>query len=373
MLGALALVVAAVVLAARSEPPPRQRAGPTPPATTSSPGPDDPRAGVTVVDTAVVGNLVYALVGSCADPAGGASCALRLLVRADGRWSGTALRMPPAAGGDGLPGRLLVTGPEGRYLAVLDEVRGRTYVSADSGRTFADHELRTGPPVPALPEGLRPEVSYGRLVVLDPTTGVLMPLATQPPVAGLRSVSWEPSSAGEAGILRAAGQQGDTLVVAASTDGGRRWTRTPLGRLPAAVAEIALVTPPGDRAAYLLLPAADADGQTELAVVWRTDGTSAWRRIAPPGARVTGYVGAVGMSDGGILITDGAGSGWRMYETGTLYALDSPTTDGRAPLAAVTVRRDLASGDVVAVAADRRHLLVLPRLATRWTVEQVPA
>lgn len=372
-LGALALVVVAVALAARSEPAPREQARPTLPPYPPAPGLVDPGTGVAVLDTAVVGDLLYALVGSCADPAGAPPCRVRLLVRAEGRWSETALRLPPAGGGDGLPGRLVVTGTDSRYLAVLDEVRARAYVSADSGRTFADHPLRTGPPVPALPAGLLPEVSDGRLVVLDPTSGAQLPLASQPPIAGLRSVSWESMSAGEAGVLRAAGQEGDTLVVAASTDGGRRWTRTELGRLPSEVPGMALVPPPFSEVAYLLVSTArDPNGPFGLTEVWRTDGPSAWTRIAPPGARLPGYVEAVGMSDGGILITDGAGSGWRMWETGTLRPLSSPTTDGSGLLAPVTVRRDLSSGDVVAVTADRQHLLVLPRLATQWTVERLP-
>ena len=78
------------------------------------------------------------------------------------------------------PGRLLVTGPGNRYLAVLDGTEPGAYVSADGGRTFGRRSGTAGASVAAVPAGLALEVGTGGVGVFDPVGGRWHPLRTQP-------------------------------------------------------------------------------------------------------------------------------------------------------------------------------------------------
>lgn len=373
--GAVLLVAVAALLAARSTPdrPQRPVAVPTTlPPYTPAPGlvPETGPASV-VLDAVPAGDLIYALVASCGS-GGTLPCGLALHALAGGRWTETPLRLPFARDGTDMAWRLVVTGPDERYLVVFDAAHSRAHVSADAGRTFTERAVRAGAPVAAVPAGLVPDIAGGRLVVLDPVSGQLRPLATQPPVGTVRAVG-DDALVPDDGVLRAAGQVDGVLVVASSSDGGRRWTRAELGRVPYELPRITLVSPPGGPpAAYLLASARrGTDGNLALGEVWRTDGGSAgWTRIARPAARLPNYVDAVGMSDGGILVTDAASSGWRVFQDGTLRQLPDQPESGPARLP-IRLRRG-GTGLLVATATDGRHLLTRERLATGWTPVRLP-
>ena len=375
--GVLILVAGAGILAARSEPPARQPAArstlpPTPSGEPGRTGDGAGRPGYAILDTAASHGRLFALLGSCAGVDGGGPCDYRLLVHAGGRWTTTPLPAFRLPAGGGFFARLLLTGPEDRSLVVLDEPLSRAYVSTDSGRTFAVRPVDDGPPVAALPASLVPEVVDGRVSVLDPGTGRRRALVAQPPLGSPAvTVSWEEAAGG---VLRAAAQARDAVVVATSVDRGRTWTHSVVARVPYPVPALRLVSVPGRPAAYLLASTRPGpDGQLRLATVWRsTAPADRWRPVVGPAAPLPAFAEAVGMSDGSILlVTDSTGGGWRLFEAGRMRRVPEPVGEDGVPMPAILMHRS-PDGTVTAIAGDGRHVLRWQRLAPGWRAERLP-
>ncbi|HEY6744211.1 MAG TPA: hypothetical protein VI357_00705 [Mycobacteriales bacterium] len=352
---AAVLVAGVVVLAARADgDPPAPRAVPAPVV--------PPPAGVVrpppylVFDVTVAGDRVYALARVCGKTR---TCGYRLLAFASGRWTSTPLAVPRTAE---VPGRLLVTG---QSLAVLDGSVPGAYVSTDGGRTFRTRPARTGPPVPAVPDGLVAELGERGVGVFDPATGAWRPLATQP-MTGLRSV------AATGRTLRAVARQGTALVVATSTDAGRTWTRATVTRVAYRTPELALVGA-ADGSAYLVVTRPLAAGEPGVAAIWHSGPT--WTQSADflqQGGSTPRFSNAVATPTGGVLLADGLTGGVLAYDTGREVLAVPPGGTGDPPLIPYLLRSD-AAGTVAAVTADGGHLLLRRSTDVSWTVVPLPA
>jgi hypothetical protein len=345
------LAAVAIVLAARSSG--RPAAAPAPrPAPLAAPVVRPPA--YLLYDTAVAGGRVYALAGVCAG-----RCGYRLLSWDGTRWSSTRMSVPASAVS---PGRLLVTGP---YLTVLDGTRPGAYVSRDGGRTFRARAGGTGAPVAAVPAGLVADTVDGAVGVFDPAAGLRHRLRTQP-MADVRSV------AAVGRTLYAVARTGTALVVAASTDAGRSWRRTTVARVPYRTPELSLI-PGADGHAYLVVTRPLPAGDPGVVQVWRSGPD--WTRLVDYSRTVGStpkFTSAVGERNGGILMADGAAGGQLVYDTGRSVSFQLPPgAAGDPPLVPAVLRR---GGDtVVAITADRGHLLLRHDHQAGWTVVPLPA
>jgi photosystem II stability/assembly factor-like uncharacterized protein len=329
--GVAALTALVVVTVPRTSPGP-----PAEPVPTSTP-PTESAGRQLVVDTAFGRTTTYALIGECT-PAD--VCSYQLLSSTDSGRTWVRLPSPlgPLPSGDGFSAELRVTGDDD--LAVLDPASGRLHVSTDRGRTFATRVRRSGPPLDAVPPGLRAETTYcggdgcapARVVVLDPATGLESALRAQP----IARSKHNDLTTGADGRIWAAGRDGDRLVSAVSDDRGRSWRQlAPLGGPPARLYR--LVPVPGG-GAYLVTGREDArDVLNAFSDLWRLDGAR-WVRVTPAGIPRSALT-AVGLADGELLLTEEDGGTWRTSGRGTRIArAPDPVVDG-GPLPVAVLER----------------------------------
>jgi hypothetical protein len=269
-----------------------------------------------VISVAAGSHYAYALV---------AHCGTRILHDCDYRvhrrdllqpgWDPTPLRVTGRTT-TGLDVTMRVT-PDDHVLLLTGN---SLQVSADGGDTVRTVHLRDGPPVDALPAGgvLASELCptcADAVTVVDPATGELRALRSQPALGGL--------------AMRLARADGDVLWVAqlgprrgstaVSTDRGRTWRTVPLGPGMVLTDPAVLVPIPGG-GAYLVGRRAD-----DLPDVRRVDGPDGdWRRITPPKGPATAYSAVVDAR--GLVVGDGTGRAWRLGQDGRFAAL--PGTPG---------------------------------------------
>jgi hypothetical protein len=341
--GTALLVAAAALLAVRSTGAERRDAAPAPSAPVAVPTGVDPTDTVPPVPTAVgdtgvvsvaVGERhAYALVAEC-DRAAVQACAYRLHRRdVDGTaWSGLPLRMETRTTVGVFP-TVAVSGDD--VVTVVEGRGGRVWSSAD-GVAFTDHELAAGPAVDAVPtDGLVCTSCAGVVTVLEPATGRLRPLRSQPAFRG--------------GMLRSVQQRGRVLwavstsragtLAAVSVDRGRSWRTAPVPVSPD-LAELRLVVGPGG-SGYLLCVALGRNGTAELTGVWTVGAPGrSWTRV--PGPAPHGVRSALA-SDRGLLIADFGGTVWQLRPDGTFAALPDPGPTRPADLAVFGGRLVLAT------------------------------
>ena len=321
----------------------------------------------------------YALVGACVGPEETRSCRYRVLQRALTRpgWTVTAVRTGAVAGAAGLP-RLFVAGDR---LTVVDQPTvGNVLTSPDGGRTMTVQGLSAAPPVPAALRGDIVDLGLcesclDRLTVLEPRTGRLRPLATQPPLGpsvGVRAF------ADSAGALWALGDSGTGLVSSVSLDGGRTWRTLPLRGGGPGAAEATALAPDGRRGAWLLV-SRDADPHTtnEFSELWRvgdpTRPGAGWQLVTP--ARRPRSVDGLLVSAGTALIQDEAGQLLRLEPGGVLRALPPIQVDGvpRGPDVVVA-----GPGRLLLAIANRPEGTGPPRVllsrdgGRSWQLEELP-
>ena len=273
--------------------------------------PSSTRTMSSVVSAAIGTRWAYALVSRC-DTRILHDCDYRVLRRDVG-----------AAGWRELPmhvtGRT-TTGLDVTMRVTRDDhvllVRGTSLlVSTDGGSTVRIVRLRRAAPVAALPAGgvLASEVCSScadPVTALDPATGDLHPLRSQPAFRGYG--------------LRLAQRDGDVLWVAqvgptggttaVSADRGRSWRTIRLAPGMVLTDPVVLTSIPGG-GAYLV--GRRADGSPDVRRVDRPDGS--WRRVPVTRGPDSAYSGVVDAQ--GLVIGDGNGQAWRLRPDGRFTAL----------------------------------------------------
>jgi len=139
--GFAALVAVAALYAVRDDAAPAQTSAPP---VIQSPAAAVPVSSppAQVVDVAVGNDTLHALLGSCTGPEQGRYCAYRLMAQTrGGPWTSVPLPLPPPDIRTGFAARLMLTG--GDTLTVVDESRGRAYVSEGRG-PFAVRRIGDG-------------------------------------------------------------------------------------------------------------------------------------------------------------------------------------------------------------------------------------
>lgn len=298
----LAFAAVVVVQARRTDPLP---APPAPiaaaPATTS------------VVSVAVGARFTYALVSVC-DTQIVHDCDYRVH-RRDPEESGWR-PLPMHVTGrttTGLDVTLRVTGTDRVALVQRNEL---VVSSPDGGTTVHTAGLRRGPPIATLPEGgiLADGLCDGcdeRVTVLDPATGQVRALATQPAFGGfgLRLARAEGS------VLWVAQIGPASASTAVSRDGGRSWRTVPLAPGLLQTGPVVLTGRPGG-GAYLVGLRAGAL-KPDVRRIAGPDGK--WERLTPPAGPVTAYSAVV--DERGLLIGDADGKAWRLLDSGVFLEL----------------------------------------------------
>ena len=330
--GTVLLAGAAVLLAARSTGPGTPDAAPTA-APSPSPEPLAPTevsvpvpVGVPgVVSVAVGRRHAYALVADC-DTSAVQACAYYLHRRdVDGdAWTLLPARMETRSTLGTQPS-VSVSGDE--VVTLFEQPAGRVLSSADGG-PFVQHEATPGPAIDEFPaDGVLCSPCLGPVTVLEPATGRLRPLRSQPAFAGrvLRSVQ-------QRGRVLWAVASGRTDVLGAvSVDHGRTWRTAPLPVDPAIDALELVIGPAG--AGYLLCTTLGGPrGADRRSAVWTPDAPGRpWRRLPGPVPRGARSALAEGS---GLLIADFAGTVWQLQPEGGFTALPDPGRTRPAQLAA---------------------------------------
>jgi hypothetical protein len=291
----------------------------------------------------------YALIGYCNDAAEPV-CGYQLYVTTDrGRsWQARSVPLPRLLHGVGFSAELRLE-PDTDALVVMDSGSGLIAQSTDHGRTFGrPQQLRDGPAIDIVPVGLRPEPEpcrggscQGRVLVIDPATGLRHPLTVNPVgvPAGLR---WSVEVDGDGVLWAAAIDPARRPRTAYSADRGRTWHA--LGQLDvSAAAALRLAPLPTGRGAYLLVTRSEfADFRDSLDGVFRLGDPTRdvnWVRVALT-AWPASIGDAVALTDGGLLLTSAQGSAspWRVWPNGTAGPLPDRTEQGTVRTL-TTVRR----------------------------------
>jgi DNA-directed RNA polymerase specialized sigma24 family protein len=286
----------------------------------------------------------YALVGACTGAGEPIRCGYQMWVSGDRgrRWHPTELPLARPKPHAGFAARLQVD-PGADRLAVMDPAARMVLLSADGGESaYQRHQLTNGPPLAAVPAGLQPDidvcgtgctprVSTPLVSVLDPDTGVRSHLRSNPALAPGTPV--QSLALGDDGVIwvAGAGRHSGRVQTAYSPDRGRSWQRLPVPGDPA-VGWVRLVSVPGGGATYLL--AGDHDG-----FVGRNNLTTIWW-IGDPSQPDTGWApvtlpvwpdsaqSAVGLTGGGLLISQENGATWRIDRNGQFELVSDRTVEG---------------------------------------------
>jgi hypothetical protein len=303
--GVLALVTV-VALRARTDPAPAP-----------APRPIAAPAQTTVVSVAVGARWTYALVSVCDG---------RIVHECDYR---VHRRDVTAPGWQPLP--MHVTGRTTIGLDVTLRVTGNDRIalvqrnesvvsSPDGGITVSTARLRRGPPIAALPAGgiLADGLCDGcdeQVTVLDPATGEVRVLATQPSFEGIGLRLARADGA----VLWVAQIGPDAAGTAVSQDGGRSWRTLPLAPGLQRTGPVVLTAGRGG-AAYLIGRRDDAQQPD----VRRIDGPGgSWQRLTPRSGPTSAYSAV--LDERGLLIGDAGGTAWRLLDTGDFLALPGTT------------------------------------------------
>lgn len=303
------VLVLAAVVAVQHRPAPT----PTPPPTAVA-----APAQTTVVSVAVGARWTYALVSVC-DGRIVHECDYRVHRRdlTTPGWQPLSMHVTGRTT-IGLDVTLRVTGND--QIALVQ--RNESVVSSpDGGVTVRTERLRRGPPIAALPAGgiLADGLCDGcdeQVTVLDPATGEVRALATQPDFQGfgLRLARADDAVLWVAQIGPAAAS------TAVSRDGGRSWRTVPLTGGLQRTGPVVLTGGRGG-GAYLVGRRNDA----QLPDVRRIDGPGgSWHRLTPSTGPASAYSAV--LDERGLLIGDADGTAWRLLDDGDF--LELPGTPG---------------------------------------------
>jgi RNA polymerase sigma factor (sigma-70 family) len=297
-----------------------------------------------LVDVRFGADTAYALLGVCTGANEPMTCGYQLWVSRDRgrRWDPRDIPLTGLEPNAGFAAELRVDSRTDR-LTLIDPATGMVFLSTDgAGPSYGSKELTSGPPLDAVPPGLQPDldtcgegctprVSTPLVSVLDPATGVRHDLRSNPaltPGTPVQSIVLD-----DDGVIwvAGAGRQGGLAQTAYSLDRGSSWRRllVPGG---AKVGWVRLVSVPDNAATYLL--AGDYDGsrgRNNLTGIW-------W--IGDPSEPGTGWVpltlwvwpesarSAVGLTDGGLLISQESGATWRIDRNGQFALVSDRTVEG---------------------------------------------
>jgi hypothetical protein len=214
------------------------------------------------------------------------------------------------------PERAAIWSPPDELVGAM---RWRQWFTWDSGRTWQEVGIEATGTVTAIPAGARliahpldPNAGdAGRVLVIDPATGLRKMLAHQPPLDEVRVPTGFPAYDGSWWVTGKDRKTGDPAV-AVSRDAGRTWTATRLGPAPHAWSTSIVV---GRDAAYALvggeLPAKEQVKNGLLAIIRSTDGGRTWQRTWAfrSGREPRSDLGEILASDGSLrVMTEGRGS-----------------------------------------------------------------
>lgn len=317
----MVLAAVAALLAARSTPDRPDALAPT----TSSPAPR-PDAPPVVLSVAVGRRAAYALVATCGTQIVH-ECSYRVQRRDLGgdRWLPLPL-LTQRRTTTGLAAQLHVTG-EDTVTVVDEQTRTRAYVSVGGG-TPAVRSLQPGPPIAQLAAddilGQDLCAECPGLTVLEPGTGLLRPLATQPPLGGTQVRSFDVSGR----VVWAVGTTRDAVVSAVSRDGGRSWQAVPVRGLALPLESVRVVVARDGGAHLVGGRDGPADVLNKFTELWQVDGgvAAGWRRVTPA-TRPTSVLALLAGARG-LLISEESGTLWRLRPNGALRRLPDPVVDG---------------------------------------------
>lgn len=331
--GTVLLAGAAVLLAVRSTGPGTLDAAPATPTASEAPEAPSPTAAAVpvpvgipgVVSVAVGRRHAYALVADC-DTSAVQACAYYLHRRdVDGdTWTLLPARLETRSTLGAQP-TVQVSGDD--VVTLFERPDGRVLSSADGG-PFVEHEVTTGPAIDEFPaDGVLCTVCTGPVSVLEPATGRLRVLRSQPAFDGRRLRSVQQRGR----VLWAVATGRTDTLGAVSIDRGRSWQTAPVPVNPT-IAGLELVIGPGGAGYLLCTTVGGPRGADRLSGVWTVDAPGrAWRRLpgpVPRGARSA-------LADGsGLLIADFGGTVWQQQPEGGFTALPDPGPARPARLAA---------------------------------------
>jgi hypothetical protein len=368
-IAAVVAVVAAVVVLRAGLGGLRPATGPGAPPTRP---PGKPPLAGSVLALAAGQNTVYALASDCS-----AGCRPMLLASTTDGGSWQPLRLPelPSDPSAVATWRLAVTGVEDS-LSVEDGESGTVLVGS-TVNPFVARRITAGPPVARVPAGQEPMVRIcaaprcrtPRLSYLDPRTGVIGPLANQPPLRA-RALAVLGGQLWAAGIDPGTGR----YAMAVTMDDAASWALVPLPQVstdPKLVPRIAPV--PELDTAWLLLGRPGRRGQVsseELWVVPAPDTGAPPHRVRPEDTIRT-VAGAVGVRDGRLALVDGGqltvlapdGVVDRMATAdadSTGYLLRQPQRGPRLLLVALAVRTDGVAAIATSSTGDANDWKVRP-------------
>ena len=270
-------------------------------------------------------------------------CAVEFYASADGGVTWRRRTSPPAPKLDGLPreavliplGRNALLWREGNYPTqvkpggeteepadIPDMLDHRLWLSLDGGRTWRRPTVSTSP-VASVADGFRAVdcILIGRnrpcpIYAVDPSSGIIAPLATQPPGITITSQWSFRTSVPLGGVLWVPGLDPATRkpAVASSTDGGRTWHTTVF---------TAGVADHGGYVKYLPRLAAGGDGLAYV-VTYRAEGQMTPYRTTDAGLTWTPLPPVSEIWDTGYVTSDGAhvvrtGAGFRSSRGGGAY------------------------------------------------------
>jgi hypothetical protein len=334
-LGLLVLVILAAATAAGTAGLRSDRLPATPP--TPPPAEESPPSGTQLLLDAKFGpRHAYALIGACAVPDRVATCRYVLLQSADaGRtWQRRRSQpLAPPAGNAGFSAELLLAGPD-RGLAILDPGHDRVYQPTDRVDTYSQRQIRSAPPVEAIPPAAAVRTSHCEgnrdcwqaVVALDPTTGIAAPLRHQPPL-GVPASSATFDDRGGLWVAGASAGGTGPPRTAYSADRGQSWRPLPVPRGPRGVLGARVYPLPSGRGAYLIGARYDRpDVKNDFAELWRIGDPAApgaeWSRITPA-SRPASAMTAVGLAEGSLLFTEETGGLWRVSPTGETHLVEA--------------------------------------------------
>jgi hypothetical protein len=294
---------------------------------TPPPGPNRTQgASQTLLDVAFGTDHAYALAGVCASQDEPVTCQYVLLQSDDaGRswYRRNHQPLPPLGEGQGFSAQLLQPTPA-LPLTIFDRARGHVYRQTERADTFDQHPLHDGPPIRMAPPGAvvlcadASSCATGTLDVLDPGTGIVAPLANQPPLG----VPTGSVSVDETGGLWATGAEistRDAPRVAYSSDRGGSWRLLPAPPGASGVRVVTVEPAPDGRSAYLVGSRDEPGPGGRFTDLWWIGDLSrpgtAWSRITPPDLPASAGT-AIALADGWLLLADPTGSSIRVSPTG---------------------------------------------------------
>lgn len=268
----------------------------------------------------------FALTGACAPGGGQCWYGLRSTSNAGRAWAYRKLPTPALKRGEGFSASMFVFGA----TAVSLEDKGRTWFSADAGRTWRPVETKAGSKLSTIPAGavLR-NVCAGSgcgVHAIDPRTGVSAPLKSQP---ALQKIWWTSPEGDTVGGWWIAGAVDDrTPALAITRDDGRTWELQRLTSESAQVISVSVVTRSGQEAyVFVTLLPSKQGARPGIGRMYEShDAGRSWQpvRLAADVSRRPGSVSGGVLLGPDRLLVGTLGAGTRISEDGGRTFADLP-------------------------------------------------